>query len=469
MTKKRKTILAILACNLIFLVALCFVWHYFLNPKVLFTAEEPVLEKGEKYPVEDFISEVNGEVTVDRNFLDTEKVGDHQLTYSVKKLLVTKQYDLHYKVVDTTPPHITVLTDKLALDVGTPHTETEMRDNILVDEGKIYFETDYDPLFPGDYTVHVTAIDESGNKAESLYEIIVGDVEAPVVFRNGNGTVIEVGDELNINRILSYGDNADSSPVLETSGSVNIYEVGKYPIHASLTDASGNKTEWDFTVEVVEDIPEEEQEVKYYPFSQFVADHAGDNRKFGIDVSRWQGDIDFRAVKNAGCEFVIMRIGYSEDGELFLDKYFEQNFERAKSAGLPVGVYVFSYEGNEEDVRASTKMLIEKLGGESLELPIVFDWENFSHYQEYSVSFQGLNHLYDVFEEEVTAAGYDCMLDGSKYYLTAVWKHTDTRPVWLAHFTSQTNYEGPYRIWQASANGKIDGIDGYVDMNIMYQ
>jgi GH25 family lysozyme M1 (1,4-beta-N-acetylmuramidase) len=113
-------------------------------------------------------------------------------------------------------------------------------------------------------------------------------------------------------------------------------------------------------------------------------------------------------------------------------------------------------------------MLLKQIEGMNLELPIVFDWENFSHFQQYGISFQQLNHLYDVFEEEVTAAGYDSMLYGSKYYLQAVWAHTDTRPVWLAHFTSQTNYEGPYKIWQASATGQVPGIDAYVDMNILY-
>ena len=469
MTRTKRNILTILVCNLIFLIAVALLWHFFIDPVVSFTEECPVLEKGERYRAGDYIADKRGEVTPESNFLDTDKVGEYSSTYTVKNWMFTKTYDLMYKVVDTTPPQITVITEKLVLEPGTPYSAADMEQNITVDEGDLAFESDYDPDFPGEYYVKVTAVDESGNRSETKYEIIVGDDEPPMVFRSGNGTLLEIGDEVELENLLSYGDNADPSPHLELTGTYDKNEVGKYPIHAVLTDVSGNKTEWDFTIEVAEDVPTDDTQPDFYPFSQFKADHAGEGLHYGIDVSRWQGDIDFQKVKNAGCEFVIMRIGYSEDGELFLDKYFRQNYERAKSAGIPVGVYVFSYEGNEEDVRRSTQMLIDELGGEALEMPIVFDWENFSHFQNYSISFRTLNHLYDVFEEIVTASGYDCMLYGSKYYLQAVWKNTDTRPVWLAHFTSRTNYEGPYRIWQASATGKIDGIDAYVDMNILYE
>ena len=84
------------------------------------------------------------------------------------------------------------------------------------------------------------------------------------------------------------------------------------------------------------------------------------------------------------------------------------------------------------------------------------------------MSFITLNRLYDAFAEELGSAGYECMLYGSKNYLEKIWADTDTRPVWLAHYTDQTNYKGPYRIWQASCTGRINGIDGDVDMDILY-
>ena len=381
MTEKRKKILTVLICNLLLLIAVALIWNLLLKPVIEFPEEEIVLEKGWDYWAYDFIKKTNGEVTSERDLLYTDEVGEYDFQYDVKRFLITRTYPLHYTVVDTTPPEITLLTDKIALDVGTPYTEDDMRMNTLVDEGELTFDTDYDPAFPGSYTVNVTAIDPSGNRTDAKYEIIVGDNEAPLVFRSGNGAQYEIGEEFNISRLLSYGDNADPAPVMVTSGDVDTSEVGKYTVHASLTDVSGNKTEWDFTVEVVEEIETDDTQPPFYPFSSFKEDHAGDGMHYGIDISRWQGDIDFNKVKNAGVEFVIMRIGYSEEGELFLDKYYEQNISRAKAAGVPVGLYVFSYESTEEQVRASTQMLLKQIEGMELELPIVFDWENFSHFQ----------------------------------------------------------------------------------------
>ena len=70
--------------------------------------------------------------------------------------------------------------------------------------------------------------------------------------------------------------------------------------------------------------------------------------------------------------------------------------------------------------------------------------------------------------DQISQSGYECMLYGSKNYLEKVWDNTDIRPVWLAHYTDNTDYEGPYYMWQASCTGRIDGIDGDVDMDVMY-
>lgn len=99
---------------------------------------------------------------------------------------------------------------------------------------------------------------------------------------------------------------------------------------------------------------------------------------------------------------------------------------------------------------------------------ISIDWENFSDFQNYDVSFQMLNHLYDVFEQTVREHGYEPMLYGSKYYLETVWNHRDRRPVWLAHYTDWSSYKDPYFMWQVCAWGRIDGIDGDVDFDIMF-
>ena len=165
----------------------------------------------------------------------------------------------------------------------------------------------------------------------------------------------------------------------------------------------------------------------------------------------------------------MMRIGFAYDGKLTLDKSFKANIEGARKAGMPAGIYYYSHDKSEEEVLSSLNDIFTELDGMSLELPIVFDWENFSDFQDYGISFQDLERLYEVFDEEVREHGYQPMLYGSKYYLENVWKHADRHPVWLAHYTDWSSYQGPYQLWQLSAWGSIEGIDGYVDLDILFE
>ena len=305
--------------------------------------------------------------------------------------------------------------------------------------------------------------------AEFTLPYTVVDTEPPLKIWSGNGTVLQRGTEFDINKVIGYGDNADPEPKLTVDGEVDMGTNGKYPLHVTVTDASGNSTSWDLTVEVADSVPVYTDNSERTKFSDFAFAYAGDGRTFGIDVSTWQGDIDFDAVKAAGCDFAIIRIGYSKDGEITLDDKFDQNYERAKAAGIRTGIYLFSYDNTEKDVRAAADQIAEKLGEEVPELPVVFDWEDFGRFQTYKMSFADLNKLYDAFADELAGKGYDCMLYGNKNSLENIWKDTDTRPVWLAHYTDKTDYDGPYRMWQASCTGRIDGIDGDVDMDIMYR
>ena len=303
---------------------------------------------------------------------------------------------------------------------------------------------------------------------EFTFKYSVEDKTDPIMLWSGDGAVVEKGTEFNISDVIGYGDNADSKPSVEYEGKVDTDTVGDYPLHVTVSDASGNDIDWDLTVHVVESIVPYEDSSERWDFSDFVKENAADGRHFGIDVSNWQDDIDFDAVKKAGCEFVIIRIGYSEDGSVTMDKRFKQNFEGARAAGLDTGIYLYSYDNSEDEARSAAKWIIEQLDGAKLDLPIVFDWEDFGQFQTYEMSFIELNKMYDAFAAEIESAGYKAMLYSSKNYLEKIWTDTDTRPVWLAHYTDKTDYKGPYSIWQASSLGKIDGISGAVDLDILY-
>ena len=131
-------------------------------------------------------------------------------------------------------------------------------------------------------------------------------------------------------------------------------------------------------------------------------------------------------------------------------------------------MYLYTTDTTEEQVRQAADWIIETLGSENLDFPVAFDWEDFDDFQDYGISLHEVNKLYDAFADELSQAGYGCMLYGSKNYLEKVWEKTDIRPVWLAHYTEKTDYEGPHMLLQASCTGKISGIDGDVDMDILY-
>ena len=299
----------------------------------------------------------------------------------------------------------------------------------------------------------------------------VVDTQKPLVLWSGDGVILQKGGKFNISDVIGYGDNADRELDVKYKGKVNMEKAGKYPLRVTVTDDSGNKAEWALTVEVADEIPSYEDDSEGTKFADFVKTYKGEGRSFGIDVSSWQDDIDFEAVKKAGCEFVIIRVGFStgDDEIATLDNTYKENIKKAQEAGLKVGAYMYSYDNSEEMVRKTAEWTIKQLDGVKLDLPVAFDWEDFGQFQTYNMNFSDLNRMYDVFSEELSKAGYDCILYSSKNYLEDIWEDADKRPVWLAHYTDDTDYEGPYMIWQASNTGRIDGIKGPVDMDIMYE
>ena len=189
----------------------------------------------------------------------------------------------------------------------------------------------------------------------------------------------------------------------------------------------------------------------------------------GIDISRWQEDVDFEKVKAAGCEFVYMRIGGLDDGELYTDRYYAANIAGAKAAGLMVGIYWHAEESNAQEVKASVDYLMSVLNGVELDFPIAYDWEDFVHFENYGMNIADLNNNLDVFVDEINARGYKACLYNSKYYLETIWLSAAKHPLWLAHYVSSTNYGGSYFMWQHGCTGRIDGINGDVDLDVLYK
>ncbi len=296
-----------------------------------------------------------------------------------------------------------------------------------------------------------------------FYEVV--DTTEPLVLNSGWNPYVQVGKPFDLNSIVGFADNYDRQPLLSYTGEVDTETVGNYPITVTVTDSSGNSTSWDISVLVLNEIPTPEDNNTRMNFTDFIEYYNYENVSYGIDVSAWQTNVDYEAVKADGCEFVLMRIGYCYD-EIQMDDYYLQNIENAENAGLDIGVYFYTTANTEEKAREQARWIVEQLGGRELDYPIAFDWEEWACFQEYNMNIHDLNSIFNAFCDEIEKNGYSCMLYSSKNFLNNFWENNRNYPVWLAHYVDETDYTGQFAIWQASAYGRISGIDGDVDMNI---
>ena len=195
----------------------------------------------------------------------------------------------------------------------------------------------------------------------------------------------------------------------------------------------------------------------------------------GIDVSSHQGEIDWEKVASSGVEFAIIRLGYrgyGSEGTLNLDPYFEQNLAGARAAGLKVGVYFFSQAITVAEAYEEALFVLENLGGESLDYPLVYDWEPISGVGARTDGLDSvtLTDCAITFCQTVELAGYTPMVYYNKpvgYGQYDVSRLTDY-DVWFAQYASKPDMYYDYRIWQYTSSGSVPGISTKVDMNIAF-
>ncbi|HIU22248.1 MAG TPA: glycoside hydrolase family 25 protein [Candidatus Fimihabitans intestinipullorum] len=305
------------------------------------------------------------------------------------------------------------------------------------------------------------------------YEIEVIDTVQPVVWLS-NVYQVTKGSNINLTDKILCGDNQDNKPKCTVEGNYDLNTVGDYPLLFKAEDKSGNITEKQFILRVIEpsntNAPRTTVEPTYTDFNQAKNQYKTDKTQIGIDVSGWQGEIDFEKIKNAGVEFIMIRVGGTRgtNGEYFVDKYFKRNIEEANKYGIKAGIYFYSYANSKASAMKDAKWVIKQIKDYDIDLPIAFDWEEWAYFNDYNLSFFGLTSMAESFLETIEDAGYEGMLYSSKSYLENIWLPTKY-DIWLAHYTIQTNYQGKYKLWQLCENGKIDGIDGAVDINVMYE
>lgn len=189
----------------------------------------------------------------------------------------------------------------------------------------------------------------------------------------------------------------------------------------------------------------------------------------GIDVSSWQENIDWDRVKSQ-VDFVILRLGYIGNNENKLDDYFERNYSECKRLGIPVGVYVYNYVKTGERIEKCANWVIDNLKGKELELPVYLDMEDKSIT---GLGKSALTSLCIAFNTVIEASGrWAGVYANLNWYNNYLDKEEIKRryTTWIAHYGVDLNkYEGQYDILQYSDTGKVTGVNGNTDMNIMYR
>lgn len=185
----------------------------------------------------------------------------------------------------------------------------------------------------------------------------------------------------------------------------------------------------------------------------------------GIDVSKWQGNIEWARVKT---DFVFIRLGViNSDGTVTEDTYFKSNIQGAIAAGIPAGVYVYSYLNDAAAAKKAAENTLKMVKGYRLEMPLVFDFEE-NKRNSGKLKDDNTDIILAVMRTW-EAAGYYAMYYTYKAFAENALDLDRLSPhdCWIAHYTTaaMTSYKGPFGIWQYSSKGRVSGIAGDVDLN----
>lgn len=193
----------------------------------------------------------------------------------------------------------------------------------------------------------------------------------------------------------------------------------------------------------------------------------------GIDVSQWQGNIDWQQVKSAGVEFALIRVGgrgSAQEGKVYFDDNAQKNYQGATAAGIDVGCYFFSQALSVEEALEEAQYLLSQIEGWQITMPIVFDWEYIDDGRTSQTSAQTIMACAKAFCDEIAAAGHTPMVYFNYRMLANGFNLEQMADYhfWLAHYDAEMDF--PYRVdmWQYSATGKVPGIAGNVDMNLYF-
>lgn len=198
----------------------------------------------------------------------------------------------------------------------------------------------------------------------------------------------------------------------------------------------------------------------------------------GVDVSEWNQDIDWEAVRDDGIKYAIIRVGYGSDYSSQDDKWWERNVSECERLGIPFGVYLYSYAQDAEMAQSEAEHVLRLIDGHDLTYPVYFDMEDASQLRATGYDPDALAEIACTFCDAIEDAGYDVGIYANKYWFDhyLIDECFDAWPRWVAQYNTVCDYDGDYSMWQYSSGGRVAGIDhptddfgGRADVNYLYR
>ena len=217
---------------------------------------------------------------------------------------------------------------------------------------------------------------------------------------------------------------------------------------------------------------EDDFEIGEDGFLAYVGDDSTVEVKNGIDVSRFQGEIDWKKVKAAGIDFAIIRAGLrgTTEGKLLVDDFFKANIEGATENGIDVGVYFYSQALDEDEAKEEVQLILDLIEPYKIKYPVVIDVESAESDSARTVDLSTDDYelVVKTFCDMVSNAGYKPMIYGNVKSFTLLMDaiDVDNYDIWIAYYGTPLYYPYHFNIWQYTSSGRVDGIDGDVDLNI---
>ncbi len=372
-----------------------------------------------------------------------------------------------------------------AKESGVNSSETANSETITdVSNGKPFLE---DPSFLDEYQPYAGAVrEEDESQLALLVSSVERDLRVTVIDDKGNA-VKGIKFYVTVDGIGEYKDlDADGyiyiGGIKPGSYYVSLQNVEDYQMPERVKVTVKDKIEFvqlddisylikteDEIDAAAEDTANHEVDTDETERTDVIADSA--NGVLGIDVSKWNKEIDWEAVKASGVEFVIIRCGYrgSKTGVLVEDPYFRKNIEGAKAAGLDVGVYFFTQAITQSEAVEEASMVLSLIKDCELEYPIFIDTEG-SGGRADSLDVATRTEICRAFCETIEQADYEAGVYASRnwFYNQVDDDVLSQYSIWVAEYREEPLYTGRYDIWQYTSSGSVDGIEGRVDLNMSY-